>query len=181
MNLTLCIFAPYSFALDGVTSFVITQGDRDMELLPAGPSSSDTVVVESCVQDGAVCALEMPLDESLYGDNQTSFVASGVAKLRIDANNGGLLRRSLAVRAEMDFSAEITLETKPASAVVDNGQNGNSDGGDGDGPSSDLGKGDGKVVSWLFPLLALLFVAGICVYMVVNKRNNQPQGGHSVI
>uniref|UniRef100_A0A7S3L8L8 Uncharacterized protein n=1 Tax=Amphora coffeiformis TaxID=265554 RepID=A0A7S3L8L8_9STRA len=161
VNLTLCIFTPdSSFSFVGVTSLSLSQGNVVLDIL----ATDETPVTQSCLGDS--CVLEIALDDSLYGsNNQDSATIMGVAALEHEG------RRQLAVRAEMDFSAEIPLDTATTDIVGDD-VNGN-DGNRGDNVT-DNGTGSRKVV-WLFPLLAVLFVAFVCIVVVVRKRNEQQQ------
>ena len=144
-----------------MTSLSWSQGDVLLDIL----DTDETPVTQSCLGDS--CVLEIALGDSLYGDDNndmTSATIMGVAALE---HKG---RRQLAtVRAEMDFSAEITLEAATTDIVGDvNGNEGN--------PGDNVTDNNGTVsrkVAWLFPLLAVLFVAFVCILVVVRKRREQ--------
>lgn len=164
VNLTLCIFSPDSFSLVGVTSLSLTQGDVVLDILG---DANETAVTQSCLDDS--CVLEFPLGDSVYGNNETSATIMGVAALQHDG------RRQLTVRAELDFATEITLETVTTDIVGETDGN-NGDGDQVDNPSGRRSNNDTSKVAWLFPLMAVSFVAFICVVIVVRKRNQQRAG-----
>jgi hypothetical protein len=170
VNLTLCVFTQAPYELLSIDRFSLVQGETIVEILP-GRAPNETV--RFCTAD--MCVLEADVGDSMYGVNETaSLTALGVAILK------PALRRQLALRAEMDFVAEVTLAASAEQVVDDTGNSrGDTDGGvDGDLGSVGDGDGSNKVVSWLFPLLLILVVAGICVYLVIRKRQ-QAGGSHS--
>jgi hypothetical protein len=170
VNLTLCVFTQGSFELIGIERFSLMQGETILELLPG--SAPNETVRASCTAD--LCVVQADVGDSFYGstvnETEASLTAFGVAMLK------PALRRQLALSAEMDFAAQITLAAKTDQVVVDdNGDNNNSSRGEElDGPGNgDLGArggGSNKVVSWLFPLMLLLVVAVACVFIVFRQR-----------
>ena len=166
VSLRLCIFAPDTFTFVGVTTLSLEQGDQVLDILAA---DDETPVQESCSGDS--CVVEISFDDSVYQAEETSATVSGVAALDHDG------RRQLAVRAELDFMTEITFETTTTD-IVDDGNN--NDGNQVDNLSDNGRRGNGsRKVAWLFPLLAVICVAFICVIIVVRKRRNQQQASQA--
>ena len=164
VNFTLCVFTPDAFEFDGVSSLFVVQGENEWNLL-----TETTPLPYSCNE--IACVLELsPLDDSLYeSTNETSATIVGVAELLHSVS----LRR-LALRAEMDFTAELTLETSAAAAGIDQDD---TDQAETPIPRESTGNGS-TLIAWLFPVLAVLVVALICVVVVIRKRSEHQRTLH---
>lgn len=161
-NLTLCIFAPFGFSVEAVTSLSVQRDGLEWNILATGETW-----VPSCQND--TCVVETALDDAIYGVNESLAMVVGVVTLQHAVH----LRR-LEVRAEMDFSTEIAL----GEATTDGSGDGILDYNDNNSgvvqnPSQGKG-GSRSVMGWLFPVLAVALVAIICAVMVLRKHNEPP-------